>query len=374
LYCDLSNLSYKIIHSLLAPFAFALIFTVVLLPLYIKWLKRFQIEQFVREEGPASHAVKARTPTTGGVVFIVATLFGAIIWSLISHSFSKVAIAVIVLSLLCALLGGSDDMAKVMNKTNRGLSASARLLLELLFGALFGLALLYAIPFGEQHMLAGMPHDIVKLLAHCPDSVLAIAFLLFSAFLVAATSNALNLHDGMDGLAAGTALSVFLCLALMLIMQGNIALALIALSCAGALAGFLFFNCYPAKIFMGDVGSLFIGGLLASLVLSSGLVIWFIPLSLIYILETLSVIVQVSYFKLTKPYNPPQSMNTISLAWYKLTHKLPGEGRRVFRMAPLHHHFEAVLAEKGIAEWQVVLGFWLVQLLICCIVLAAFLR
>ena len=146
------------------------------------------------------------------------------------------------------------------------------------------------------------------------------------------------------------------------------------MSCAGALAAFLLFNCYPAKIFMGDVGSLFLGGLLAALVLCSGLTIWFIPLTLIYILETLSVIIQVSYFKLTKPYNPPKPMNKISLGFYKLTHKLPGEGKRIFRMSPLHHHFEAIMADKGIQEWQVVLGFWFVQLLICFLVLAAFSR
>ena len=192
--------------------------------------------------------------------------------------------------------------------------------------------------------------------------------------MICATTNSVNLNDGMDGLAAGTAVSYFLTLAVMLFTTNNLSLALIAMACAGTLAAFLLFNAYPAKIFMGDIGSLFIGGLLAALVLSSGLTIWFIPLALIYILETLSVLTQVSYFKLTKPYTPPSPMNKVSLALYKLTHKLPGEGKRIFRMAPLHHHFEAVLAEKGVSEWQTVLAFWIVQLFICFIVLAAFYR
>jgi phospho-N-acetylmuramoyl-pentapeptide-transferase len=125
------------------------------------------------------------------------------------------------------------------------------------------------------------------------------------------------------------------------------------------------FNKYPAKIFMGDTGSLFLGGLIATLAIAGGLLIWFIPLTVIYIAEALSVILQVSYFKLTKPYQPPAPMNKMALIVLKLTKRLPGEGKRLLRMAPLHHHFEAVLADKGVPEWQVVAGFWLVQLVIC---------
>src|SRR5205085_4570311 len=134
-------------------------------------------------------------------------------------------------------------------------------------------------------------------------------------------------------------------------------LAAVAAAGAGSVAGFLIYNRYKASIFMGDTGSLFLGGLMASLVLAGRLEIWFIPLSLIYILETLSVMIQVVYFKLTKDYQPEKAMSGPALVWLKLTRRLPGEGKRIFRMAPLHHHFEAVGAEKGLKEWQVVACF-----------------
>lgn len=353
------------------PFGVAFLLSLVFLPLYIKWLKHLQIGQFIREEGPASHAIKAKTPTMGGIIFILATLFSWALFCVLSQNLDKVSLAVIVLAFICALIGLSDDIFKFMNKANRGLSAAKRLILEAVFGAAFGFVLIHVYPV-SQHLLLSPPSSShpINYLSVLPYWVI----ILLSTFLIAATVNAVNLHDGMDGLAAGTLFPVFLSLSLMLIKIGDLPLALIALSAAGALAAFLIFNCYPAKIFMGDVGSLFLGGLLAALILSSGLTLWFIPLSVIYILETISVLVQVSWFKLTKSYTPAVPTNKLSLAVYKLTHRLPGEGKRVFRMAPLHHHFEAVWAEKGVTEWQVVLGFWIVQLLICCIVLTAFFR
>jgi phospho-N-acetylmuramoyl-pentapeptide-transferase len=154
---------------------------------------------------------------------------------------------------------------------------------------------------------------------------------------------------------------------------GNFALAGIAVAASGALAGFLVYNIYPAKVFMGDTGSLYIGGLLACLVVAGGLWMWFIPLSVIYISEALSVIAQVVYFKLTKPYTPEQPMSQIALAWLKLTKRLPGEGKRLLRMAPLHHHFEALAGDEGIPEWQIVACFWLVQFLISAAVLFVYL-
>ncbi len=284
-------------------------------------------------------------------------------------------IAIAILAAACGLLGLTDDLAKFMNRTNRGLSASRRLLIEMLLGALFGFLLLYIQPQAKDLIVsissfvtsAGLSTAHVFTLPN-------LVFIVLAMCMIASTTNSVNLNDGMDGLATGIAVPIFLSLSLMLIKTNNLSLALLAIACAGALSAFLLFNCYPAKIFMGDVGSLFLGGLLGALVLSGGLTIWFIPLALIYILESLSVILQVSVFKLTKPYSPAVPMNHISLAIYKLTHKLPGEGKRIFRMSPLHHHFEVLLAEKGITEWQVVLGFWLVQLVICVAVLAAFSR
>jgi phospho-N-acetylmuramoyl-pentapeptide-transferase len=123
---------------------------------------------------------------------------------------------------------------------------------------------------------------------------------------------------------------------------------------------------------MGDTGSLFLGGMMAALVIAGGIVFWFVPLSLIYIVEALSVIAQRNYFRLTKPYTPEKPMSPVALAFYKVTHKLPGEGKRIFRKTPIHHHFEELLAEKDVPESQVVLYFWLVQLALCLGVLAIF--
>ena len=195
---------------------------------------------------------------------------------------------------------------------------------------------------------------------------------LLSTFLVAATTNAVNLHDGMDGLSAGTSALFLLTLTVILTSLGMMSLAYLALAAAGAILGFLVFNKNPAKIFMGDTGSLFIGALISALVVASGTVLYFIPLALIYIAEAVSVMLQVSYFKLTKPYTPEKPMSQPALIVYKLRHRLPGEGKRLFLMAPLHHHFEAVLEEKGVKEWQLVAGFWVVQAALCAIVLVIF--
>lgn len=147
---------------------------------------------------------------------------------------------------------------------------------------------------------------------------------------------------------------------------------MIASLAAGVMLGFLLFNKYPAKVFMGDTGSLFVGGLMAGLVVYGGLVLWFAALSFIYIVETVSVMAQVCYFKLTKPFQPEKPMSAISLAIYKLTHKLPGEGKRLFRMAPIHHHFEAIGADRGMKEWEVVVFFWFAQLGLACLAISTY--
>lgn len=343
-----------------------LLLTAVAFPFYIDWLKRKQIGQNIREEGPQSHAVKAKTPTMGGLCFI----FTSILVSLNAMAFAlakneveptavfTVAVATLLIGVACGLVGFADDYAKVTSGSNRGLSAKNRLLAEFGLGALLSGVLLFCQFSAYQNI-----------------SILVILYLVVvGPFLVASTSNALNLHDGMDGLAGGTSIQVFIVLAIMLTVQQHFHLALIAASVAGGLGAFLLFNKYPAKVFMGDTGSLFLGGLMAALVAASGLVLWFIPLALIYILETLSVIAQVVYFKLTKPYTPDVPMSLLKLAIYKLRHKLPGDGKRLFRMAPLHHHYEAIGEEKGIPEWKVVSGFWVAQLVVCTAVLVTFLN
>lgn len=378
--------------TLLVTAGLGLVFSAGIYPFYIGWLKEKQIEQFIREEGPESHAAKAKTPTMGGIGFIIAILIVSAIAILNSdllnaptEIFSEVdpstnknkAIAAgisVLVALACAALGLADDYGKVTSRSNRGLSARFRLLAELAFGALFAGALfLLKIPFNVLHLgvIVG-PENLLPSSVALPEPI-AIAYAFFAIpFLMAATTNAVNLHDGMDGLAGGTCMVTFATLAFLLFATGNSALAWIAAACGGCLLGFLIYNRYPAKVFMGDTGSLFLGGLMAALVIAGGLTIWFVPLSVIYIVEAISVMAQVACFKLTKPYTPEKPMNPLSLALYKLTHRLPGEGKRLLRMAPIHHHFEAIAAEKGKKEWTVVLWFWLIQIGIASLVCLGF--
>ncbi len=352
------------------------------LPRYIEWLKQNQIRQYLREEGPATHAHKAQTPTTGGVCFLIITVIAFEVCDIFYfHALANECLAVLALAAACGFIGLLDDLAKVRRRANQGLSAPLRLGLELMLGAAFGLVALcwmtYQPAFGL--ILSPILKDLTFGLAIGNPVALdwnPLLFVLFSSFLVAATTNSVNLHDGMDGLAAGTVTIVLFTLAKMLFGTGQLPLALLAMASAGALSGFLIYNRRPAKIFMGDTGSLFLGGLLAGLSLAGGLSFWFVPLSMIYIAETISVFSQVIYFKLTKPYQPVKPMSQLSIIWLKLTKRLPGEGKRLLRMAPLHHHFEALLTSRGVdqgqAESLVVGGFWLAQALICLTTLAAF--
>lgn len=276
-------------------------------------------------------------------------------------------------AVLCGLLGLADDYGKIASRSNAGISGKTRLAFEFGLGLALG-AGLYFLKLTPD-LILWMDASGARVISwHMPGIYeLAYDFLLLP-FLYAATSNALNLHDGMDGLCAGTSSILFATLALMLAACAFTGLSWLSAASLGALLGFLIYNKYKAKIFMGDTGSLFIGACFAGLVASSGLLLWFIPLALIYIVETLSVILQVAYFKLSKPYEPEKKMAAPALVLYKLTHKLPGEGKRLFRMAPIHHHFEALAGEAGKKEWQVVIWFWLVQLLICGTLLALFMR
>lgn len=363
----------------------SLFFSAILYPGYIQWLKKKQVEQFLREDGPQSHAHKAKTPTMGGVVFsIVTTVIATGCWFLVRDPALLVPFAgILSIAVLCGIIGFIDDYAKFAQKNNKGISGYIRFGSELILGALLGVALLVAsrevivVPYAASiaNIFGGHAGFITSTLVGTQLSIWVPPGLLYvplSAFLVVATANSLNLHDGMDGLAGGTASQVFAAMSIMLFASGQVGYALIAASAAGALCGFLLFNKNPAKIFMGDTGSLFIGGLMGALVVAGGLVVWFVPLSLVYIAESVSVIVQVLTFKLTKKLEGEEKMPIHKVIITKLTKRIPGEGKRVFRMAPLHHHYEAVLADKGVPEWKVVAMFWIVQFAVCATTLLLF--
>ena len=356
-----------------------------LYPAYIKWLKQRQVEQFLREDGPQSHAKKAKTPTMGGLVFgIVASVVSLASLLFMSADAKPLDSAVVIVGLICGGIGFIDDFAKFRQKSNKGISGYIRLGSELVLGLILGAFLVLSsretvfVPLAEQ--IAAVAGGHAASFAGTQMGIWgppALLFIPLAGFLIGATANSLNLHDGMDGLAAGTSCQVFAALALMLFATGQHSLAIIAACAVGALCGFILFNKNPAQIFMGDTGSLFIGGLMGALVVCGGLVVWFIPLSLVYILEALSVMIQVTTFKLTKKLEGEENMNPLKVIITKLTKRVPGEGKRVFRMAPLHHHYEAVWAEKGVPEWQVVAAFWVAQTVLClgtCLVFFMFLK
>jgi phospho-N-acetylmuramoyl-pentapeptide-transferase len=369
----------------------SLVISAALFAPYIKWLKHKQIEQFIREEGPQSHAAKAKTPTMGGLCFALVAVVVAVVYifairepggPIISTSMPVdtaawetlagmlnvewwppargAALSVIGVALACALIGFADDYGKITSRSNRGLPAKLRLALEFGLGLLLSglLVLAHAAPT----TLVGFGGQI-----HLDATWQLIYLFVIVPLLVASTTNAVNLHDGMDGLAAGTSVLIFSVLFFITITAGNLYLAAICAAMVGAVTGFLVYNRYPASVFMGDTGSLFIGGMMAGVVAASGLVLWFIPLALLYIAEAASVIIQVTYFKLTKEYTPATPMSGAALVWTKLTKRLPGDGKRFFRMAPLHHHFEAIGQERGEPEWKVVAFFWVVQFLLCAV-------
>ena len=335
--------------------------------------------QVLREEGPKSHAHKAKTPTAGGVSFIVSTVVGCAMFAAVILGYSR-EIAVEVLAVLfvgvaCASLGLADDLAKVKQNSNKGLSPSIRLKIETLLGLVYSAYLIWH--QGGSYKIWVPMMDAAQHLSLQPWAVPSLLAVPLITFLVVATSNSANMHDGMDGLATGTSFLIFCTLGTMaLALSGadymQLGIGAVSLCAASSMLGFFCFNRHPALLFMGDTGSLFIGGLMASITASGGLLLFFIPLLVIYILESVSVIVQTVVFKLTKPYTPDKPMSKFALIKLKLTKKLPGEGKRVFLMAPLHHHYEMLLAKSGWKEAQVVAAFWVAQGILCALVLGFF--
>lgn len=295
-------------------FAFiAFLISVIISPFYIRFSRAKQFGQQVRLDGPQRHFRKAGTPTMGGVVilfsFLLPLLFGAE-----KTPFLLLAIAI---TLSSALLGFYDDFRKVVRRTSLGLKAREKLLGQFIFSVVFYVVLLF---YGHSTVV-----DI-------PFSSMQIDFGLFYPLLIfimiIATSNAVNLTDGIDGLAGGTSIIALLAFLFMASLQGLQDLVFFLGTMIGAIFGFLVFNLHPAKVFMGDVGSLSLGAALAAAAILTKAEFYLIIVGGVFVLETFSVILQIISFKLT--------------------------GKRILRMAPLHHHFEM----KGWSEWQVVTGFW----------------
>lgn len=297
----------------------SVLLTSVLIPI----LKHRQFQQFIREEGPQSHKKKEGTPTMGGIA-----IFGAaVVASLIGIKLQKEMGIIMLIALLYGLIGFLDDFIKVTARHNLGLRAWQKLVLQILIGVLLGVYLTnYTdmgsrvwIPFINEHVDFG------------------VWFIPFVAFVMVAMANSVNLTDGLDGLCAGTSAIFALTFAIIANHFACYPSACFCIAICGALLGFLVYNKYPAQVFMGDTGSMMLGGGLTAAILFTGAEL-LIPLAgLIFVAESLSVIIQVISFKTT--------------------------GKRVFRMSPIHHHFEL----GGMPEQKVVICFWIVTAVCCAI-------
>ena len=282
----------------------AFLLTVVMLPKLIKYLHYLKFGQEIRQEGPQSHIHKKGTPTMGGISFILAIVVALIIAMFLNIENIKYYLLFIYTTVSFAIIGYIDDMLIVVKKKNDGLSPRKKLLLQIVFSLIF-------------YILVSLVYDNVNFIEIPMINYqlnISYLYLLFVIFWQTGFSNAVNLTDGLDGLATSVTIITTSTFALLAYKENNFPVLVFCLAIVGALLGFLLFNKKPAKIFMGDTGSLALGGILAAISIILHKEIVFLFIGLVYILETLSVIIQVAYFKKT--------------------------GKRIFKMSPLHHHFE----------------------------------
>ena len=278
--------------------------TVLMLPRLIKYLHELKFGQAIREEGPQSHMHKKGTPTMGGISFIIAIVVSLVVAMFLDSANIQYYILFIYTTISFSIIGYIDDMLIVVKKINDGLAPRKKLMLQILFSVIF-------------YMLVTFIYKDINYI-HIPvfDYNLNISYLyiIFLVFWQTGFSNAVNLTDGLDGLATSVTIITTSTLALLAYKENNFPVLVFCLTIVGSLIGFLLFNRNPAKIFMGDTGSLALGGILAAISVILHKEVAFLFIGLVYILETLSVIIQVAYFKKT--------------------------GKRIFKMSPLHHHFE----------------------------------
>lgn len=327
-----------VVTSLLIAFAFG--------PVVIRRLEQARVGQVVRDAGPESHLGKAGTPTMGGVIIIAAATLSTLLWADLTNGYVIVAL----ISLLwTGAIGFLDDYLKVVQGKTRGLVARYKMVGQWSFGLALGAFLVWN-PMS--------PHPAtwttVPFFSDVAAAFAAPVFVLFAAAVVSGSSNAVNLTDGLDGLAAGLTAIAAATFGIFAYIAGRVdtsaylgffylpgagELTIFAVALAGAAIGFLWFNAHPAQVFMGDTGSLALGGAIGVMAILLKAEFLLVIVGGVFVLETLSVILQTSYFKYTR--------------------RRFGEGRRVFRMAPIHHHFEKL----GWPETKVVVRFWILGLM-----------
>jgi phospho-N-acetylmuramoyl-pentapeptide-transferase len=324
---------------------FGLVVSIGLTPMLIRWLQQRGIGQHIRDDGPERHALKAGTPTMGGLAILAGLVAGYVLAHLVAGAgVTRAGILALVTVLGCGAVGGLDDWLKVRHRRNLGLNKRAKLAGQLVVGVGFALGALYW--SGINRHLSFTRFDSLAVVLARP------LWVVFAVLVVTGSANAVNLTDGLDGLAAGAATLVFAVLAVVGYWQfrhaaiyhvlSSLDLALLAAAMVGSLIGFLWWNAAPARIFMGDVGSLALGGGLAVLGLEMNLDLLLPILGGLFVLETLSVILQIVSYRCF--------------------------GRRVLRMAPLHHHFEL----RGWPETTVIVRLWIVAGICAALALGIF--
>ena len=314
---------------LLISFAVAVILALIIIPI----LKKIKVGQIEREDGPQSHLKKQGTPTMGGVIFMLSIgicTVGSYIYLKQAGNFD---IAHNLIPMLCltigfGIVGFVDDFKKLVLHNTKGLNPSAKMLGLLIISVLYVLFILKFTGHGTEIFI-----PIIKTEITLPSFL----YIPFAILVILATTNAINLTDGVDGLSSSVCAIIITCLTVIAMLRGVGEVAILGSIAVGSILGFLMFNLNPAKVMMGDTGSLFLGGLISCLALYLKMPLLLIVIALIPILETLSVILQVYYYKKT--------------------------GNRIFKMAPLHHHFEL----SGWNENKVVRVFSVITLLMCII-------
>ena len=313
--------------ALIALIAFVVSFasTYIMIP----FLKKKQFGQYIREEGPKAHASKAGTPTMGGIAIIAGAAISILLSGFITGEFNSEKLAIIATMIGFGIIGFIDDYNKIAKRQSEGLTPRGKMILQILFGVLLAAFMMIKegsevfIPFAKVYVDFGW------------------FYIPFVAFILVAMSNAVNLSDGLDGLASSLSAIVavfFAIIGMSVIPSGNEAMAVSGNAIMGAAVGFLMLNKYPARIFMGDTGSMALGGAISATAIV-GKMEWLLPIAgAIFVIEALSVLIQVTYFKKTG-------------------------GKRIFRMAPLHHHFEL----GGWSETKVVAVFTVVTAIACAI-------
>lgn len=307
-------------------------------PWFIRKMQKMQIGQVVRDDGPASHLSKTGVPTMGGVLILSSILISTLLWARLDNPLVWLMLFIVI---FFGFIGGLDDYRKISRKSSDGLSARGKLLLQFLGAAVVGFFILLY-PGFDGHLSIPFLKNIR------PD--LGWFYVVFAMLVIVGASNAVNLTDGLDGLAAGPTIVSAAVYLVFSYLAGHVVLAEylqipyvagsgeLSVFCGalvGACLGFLWFNAYPAQMFMGDVGSLALGGSLGAVAIIIKQEILLAIVGGIFVMEAISVIMQVGYFKMTK-------------------------GKRIFLMAPFHHHFE----KKGWHETKVVVRFWIVSIIL----------